>query len=145
MIITAQRKEEIKKILLKAKPYFKKDESSPELEITFDSSERELTLAKRYIGRQLHPDALSRRTDLTEAKKKELIHFLSDVNSAIDDLVRLQRDKQPVDVDRVKQNNIKHTIDTFINRFMLLPKKTIIVINIKLIIDFFIFFIVILL
>ena len=126
MIITAQRKEEIKKILLKAKPYFKKDESSPELEITFDSSERELTLAKRYIGRQLHPDALSRRTDLTEAQKKELIHFLSDVNSAIDDLVRLQRDKQPVDVDRVKQNNIKHTIDTFINRFMLLPKNTMI-------------------
>lgn len=125
MIITAQRKQEIRIILLKAKQYFKKDDMSPELEITFDSTEKEITLAKRYIGKKLHPDALARRTDLTEYQKKELTKLLSDTNAALDDIMRYRREK-PLDLDTQKRKNALHTINTFITRFSLLPQNQII-------------------
>ena len=105
MIITAQRKQEIRIILLKAKQYFKKDDMSPELEITFDSTEKEITAAKRYIGKKLHPDALARRTDLTEYQKKELTKLLADTNAALDDIMRYRREK-PLDLDTQKRKNI---------------------------------------
>ena len=125
MIITAQRKQEIRIILLKAKQYFKKDDMSPELEITFDSTEKEITAAKRYIGKKLHPDALARRTDLTEYQKKELTKLLSDTNAALDDIMRYRREK-PLDVNEQKRKNTLHTINTFITRFSLLPQNQII-------------------
>ena len=125
MVITAQRKQEIRIILLKAKQYFKKDDMSPELEITFDSTEKEITLAKRYIGKKLHPDALARRTDLTEYQKKELAKLYSDTNSALDDIMRYRREK-PLDLDTQKRKNALHTINTFITRFSLLPQNQII-------------------
>lgn len=125
MVITAQRKQEIRIILLKAKQYFKKDDMSPELEITFDSTEKEITLAKRYIGKKLHPDALARRTDLTEYQKKELTKLLSDTNAALDDIMRYRREK-PLDLDTQKRKNALHTINTFITRFSLLPQNQII-------------------
>ena len=125
MIITAQRKQEIRIILLKAKQYFKKDDMSPELEITFDSTEKEINLAKRYIGKKLHPDALARRTDLTEYQKKELTKLLSDTNAALDDIMRYRREK-PLDVNEQKRKNTLHTINTFITRFSLLPQNQII-------------------
>lgn len=125
MIITAQRKQEIRIILLKAKQYFKKDDMSPELEITFDSTEKEITAAKRYIGKKLHPDALARRTDLTEYQKKELTKLLSDTNAALDDIMRYRKEK-PLDLDTQKRKNALHTINTFITRFSLLPQNQII-------------------
>ena len=125
MIITAQRKQEIRIILLKAKQYFKKDDMSPELEITFDSTEKEITAAKRYIGKKLHPDALARRTDLTEYQKKELTKLLADTNAALDDIMRYRREK-PLDLDTQKRKNALHTINTFITRFSLLPQNQII-------------------
>jgi hypothetical protein len=125
MVITDQRKQEIRIILLKAKEYFKKDDMSPELEITFDSTEKEITAAKRYIGKKLHPDALARRTDLTEYQKKELTKLLSDTNAALDDIMRYRREK-PLDVNEQKRKNMLHTINTFITRFSLLPQNQII-------------------
>ena len=125
MVITDQRKQEIRIILLKAKQYFKKDDMSPELEITFDSTEKEITAAKRYIGKKLHPDALARRTDLTEYQKKELTKLLSDTNAALDDIMRYRREK-PLDVNEQKRKNALHTINTFITRFSLLPQNQII-------------------
>ena len=125
MIITAQRKQEIRIILLKAKEYFKKDDMSPELEITFDSTEKEITAAKRYIGKKLHPDALARRTDLTEYQKKELAKLYSDTNAALDDIMRYRKEK-PLDLDTQKRKNALHTINTFITRFSLLPQNQII-------------------
>ena len=125
MIITAQRKQEIRIILLKAKQYFKKDDMSPELEITFDSTEKEITAAKRYIGKKLHPDVLARRTDLTEYEKKELAKLYSDANSALDDIMRYRREK-PLDLDTQKRKNTLHIINTFITRFSLLPQNQII-------------------
>lgn len=125
MTITAQRKQEIRIILLKAKPYFKKDDMSPELEITFDSTEKEITSAKRYIGKRLHPDVLARRTDLTEYQKKQLTKLLSDTNAALDDLMRYRREK-PLDVNEQKRKNMLHTINTFITRYSLLPQNQII-------------------
>lgn len=125
MTITAKRKQEIRIILLKAKQYFKKDDMSPELEITFDSTEKEITSAKRYIGKKLHPDVLARRTDLTEYEKKELAKLYSDANSALDDIMRYRREK-PLDLDTQKRKNTLHIINTFITRFSLLPQNQII-------------------
>ena len=51
--ITPERIQEIKKILIKGRPYFRKDNNSPCLVITFDSPEEDLKKGdKLYLNVQ---------------------------------------------------------------------------------------------
>ena len=59
-------------ILLKARPYFRKNSSTPGLIINFDSSDEDISKAGKYIAMHLHPDVIAHKEYLSDDQKEEL-------------------------------------------------------------------------